>query len=132
MILLATLPLGWNWPVDFPEGRFPAAVLRRNAELISTSRIYTTDSWADYLTFHFYPRQKIFVDGRSDFFGQQISEDYVQILKGQHGWDTLLKRYDLESALIPSQSALASLLRENRGWRVIDGDNQAVLFQRLN
>jgi len=132
VVLLAVLPLGWTWPVDFPEGKFPAAILRKNAELISTSRIFTTDSWADYLTFHFYPRQKIFVDGRSDFFGQEISEDYVQILKGQYGWDTLMKRYDLRAALVPPQSALASLLRENPAWRLIDADSQAILFQRVN
>jgi hypothetical protein len=132
VVLLAILPLGWKWPVDFPEGRYPAVLVHKNAGLISTSRIFTTDSWADYLTFHFYPRQKIFVDGRSDFFGQEISENYVQILKGQYGWDTLMKRYDLNAALVPQQSALASLLRENPGWRLIDADSEAILFQRVN
>jgi hypothetical protein len=107
-------------------------MVHKNAGLISTSRIFTTDSWADYLTFHFYPRHKIFVDGRSDFFGQEISENYVQILKGQYGWDTLMKRYDLDAALVPQQSALASLLRVNPGWRLIDADSEAILFQRVN
>ena len=130
VVLLITLPLGWKWPVDFPEGRYPAAILGKNAELISTSRIFTTDSWADYLTFHFYPRQRIFVDGRSDFFGQEISEDYVQILKGQFGWESHMRRYDLNAALVPSQSALASLLRVNAGWRLVEEDGQAVLFRR--
>src|SRR5206468_6651575 len=113
---LALFGFGWKWPDDFAEGRFPAAVAARNAELISGSRIFTTDSWADYLTFHFYPRQKIFVDGRSDFFGKEISEEYVQILKGQYGWDTLMKRYDFNTALVPPQSALASLLRVSPDW----------------
>ena len=130
VLLLAFAPLAW--PTDFPDGKFPAAISRKNAELISTSRIFTTDSWADYLTFHFYPRQRIFVDGRSDFFGQQISEDYIQILKGQYGWDALMKRYDLTAALVPSQSPIASLLRANAGWRLIEEDSQAVLFRRIH
>jgi len=53
-------------------------------------------------------------------------------LKGQYGWDTLMKRYDLRAALVPPQSALASLLRENPAWRLVDADNQAILFQRVN
>ncbi len=128
VLLLGCLPL--TWPADFPEGKFPSAISSKNADLIASARIFTTDSWADYLTFHFYPRQKIFVDGRSDFFGQKISEDYMQILKGQYGWDTLMKRYDLNAALVPSQSPIASLLRVNAGWSLVDEDSQAVLFRR--
>jgi hypothetical protein len=131
VLCLALLPLGWNWPVDFPEGRYPAAAVRNHAELISGSRIFTTDDWADYLTFHFYPRQKIFVDGRSDFFGKEMSEQYVQILKGHYGWDVLMKRYDFDAALIPTQSAVASLLRLSPDWRVISEDGQAILFRRM-
>jgi hypothetical protein len=130
VLCLALLPLGWNWPVDFPDSRYPAAAIRNNGELISSSRIFTTDAWADYLTFHFYPRQKIFVDGRCDFFGREMSEEYVQILKGHFGWDALMERYDFNAALVPSQSALASLLRLRQDWRVVETDNQAVLFQR--
>ena len=132
VICLALLPLGWNWPVDFPDGRYPASAIRKQSDLISGSRLFTTDAWADYLTFHFYPRQKIFVDGRCDFFGKEMSEQYVQILKGHYGWDVLMKRYDFDAALIPSQSALTSLLRLTPNWRVIEEDGQSVLFQRTN
>lgn len=130
VICLALLPLGWNWPVDFPDGRYPALAIRKHADIISGSRLFTTDAWADYLTFHFYPRQKIFVDGRCDFFGKEMSEQYVQILKGHYGWDVLMERYDFDAALVPSQSALTSLLRLTPNWRVIEENGQAVLFQR--
>jgi hypothetical protein len=104
--------------------------IRKHADIISGSRLFTTDAWADYLTFHFYPRQKIFVDGRCDFFGKEMSEQYVQILKGHYGWDVLMERYDFDAALVPSQSALTSLLRLTPNWRVIEENGQAVLFQR--
>ena len=131
VVCLSVFSLGWSWPTDFPAGRFPAGIVQRNAPLISGSRIFTTDSWADYLTFHNYPRQRIFVDGRSDFFGKEISEDYLQILKGYYGWDALMKRYDFDAVLAPTQSAIASLLRLRPDWRTIEQDGQAVLFQRV-
>ena len=130
VISLALFNFGWSWPADFPEARYPAALTRKYPDLISSSRIFTTDGWADYLTYHYYPRQRIFVDGRSDFFGGEILEQYLQILKGQYGWDALMRQYDFNAVLIPSQSALASLLRVNPGWRVVDDDEQAALFQR--
>lgn len=132
VLLLLIVPTGSSWPSDFPDARYPAAMSLRHAELISTSRIFTTDGWADYLTFHFYPRQKIFVDGRSDFFGPEISADYLTILRGHYGWDTAMKRYDLNAALVPSQSAIASLLRGSPRWRLVDEDSQAVLFRRID
>jgi hypothetical protein len=127
---LAMFSFGWNWPSDFPEARYPAALTRKYPDVISGSRIFTTDGWADYLTFHYYPRQQVFVDGRSDFFGREISEQYLQILKGQFGWDALMKQYGFNAALIPTQSALASLLRIGSDWVVVDDDGQAALFRR--
>jgi hypothetical protein len=55
---------------------------------------------------------------------------YLQILKGQSGWDGLIKQYDFNAALIPSQSALASLLRVRPDWQLVEDDNQAALFRR--
>ena len=130
VISLALFSFGWNWPSDLPEARYPAAITRKYPDLISGSRIFTTDGWADYLTYHYFPRQRIFVDGRSDFFGKEISEQYLQTLKGQHGWDRLMKQYDFNAALIPSQSALASLLRVASDWQLVEDDGQAALFRR--
>jgi hypothetical protein len=59
-----------------------------------------------------------------------MSEEYVQILKGHYGWDALMKKYDFNVALIPSQSALASLLRVNADWLLVDDDAQAALFRK--
>jgi hypothetical protein len=132
VLVLLILPFGSSFPADFPAVRYPAAMAAKHAPLISNSRIFTTDGWADYLTFHFYPRQKIFVDGRSDFFGQEISEDYVKILKGHNGWDGLMKRYDLNAALVPQPSAIASLLRTDPGWWLVEEDTQAALFTRID
>lgn len=98
--------------------------------MIAGDRIFTTNAWADYLTFHNYPRQRIFLDGRSDFAGQEIAEHYLQILKGQYGWESLMKRYNFDAALVPSQSPIASLLRLRPDWQIIEEDSQAVLFQR--
>ncbi len=132
VIALALFRFGWNWPEDFPGGKFPAAMLQSHAARIAAARIFTTDSWADYLTFRSYPRQRIFFDGRSDFFGKEVADDYLQVLNGQYGWDRTIERYRFDAALVPQQSAIASLLRLAPGWRIVAQDSQAVLFDRAN
>jgi hypothetical protein len=123
---------GWDWPDDFPSQRFPAAMAQRHADRIATARIFTTDAWADYLTFRNYPRQRIFFDGRSDFFGKAIADEYMQVLNGRYGWDSTVKRHAFDAALVPSQSGIASLLRLEPDWRLVEQGDQAVLFEKGN
>ena len=132
VVAFALFGFGWNWPDDFPGGKFPVAMVRRHASQIAGARIFTTDSWADYLTFRNYPRQRIFFDGRSDFFGKDVADDYLRVLSGHYGWDATLRRYRFDAALVPPQSAIASLLRLQPDWRIAEQDDQAVLFDRVH
>ena len=91
--LIALLAVPIEGRFSFPETKFPVSPVERHADLISQSRIFTLDSWADYLTFRFYPQQKIFIDGRSDFFGKDLSEKYLQVLNGKPGWADVLREY---------------------------------------
>jgi hypothetical protein len=130
VVALALFRFGLNWPDDFPAGKFPVAMVQHYADRIAAARIFTTDSWADYLTFRNYPRQRIFFDGRSDFFGEEVADEYLQVLNGQYGWDATIERYRVDAALVPTASAIASLLRLAPGWRILAQDSQAVLFDR--
>ena len=132
MLALALFNFGWSWPTDFPAARYPVAMATRNAELISSSRIFTTDSWADYLTFRFYPRQKIFIDSRNDFFWKEMAQQYLDVLKGQHGWEAVMKQYEFNAVLVPSASAISSLLRMRPDWQVVDDDGRSILFRRTH
>ncbi|MGH9720548.1 MAG: hypothetical protein ACRD8O_10075 [Bryobacteraceae bacterium] len=130
LVLFALTDAGLAWPTDFPEPRYPANLANRHADLLSGARLFTTDSWADYLNYRFYPKQRIFVDGRCDFFGQQMSEQYLGLLNGHFGWDRAIQQWDLRVALIPSQSGLASLLRRETNWKLIEDTGHAALFVR--
>jgi len=130
VVCLTLFGFGQNWPTDLPEGRFPVEMVTRHAGEIAAARIFTTDSWADYLTFRNYPRQRIFIDGRCDFFGKEMSDIYLQILYGHYGWDGEMKRYAFDAVLVPTASAIASLLRLEPEWRIVEQDPQAVLFER--
>ena len=92
MPLLAALALAAVLPqaglADFPAEFFPVAAVSRNAGLLASSaapRILTSDQWADYLIFRLYPRVRVFFDGRSDFYGEAIGEDYQVLLAGGRG-----------------------------------------------
>ncbi len=133
--LLAVGPFIPSWPRDFPENKFPIATVNRNLALISgnegrPSRVLTSDQWGDYLIYRLYPHHRVFVDGRSDFYGASVGRDYLDLMNAQSGWQGLLKRYDFTVALVPSNWPLSELLKLDPGWRARYHDSQATLFER--
>jgi hypothetical protein len=118
------------WPADFPASRFPVDVANRRAGMLADARLFTTDYWADYLIFRNYPRQRAFVDGRCDFYGEQMTADYIRVLSAQPGWQALMDRAGVNAALIPPDAPLRVALENSGAWRRIDRTSQAELFTR--
>jgi hypothetical protein len=117
-----------KWPTDFPSTLFPVSMAQRYAEQIAPARILTTDQWADYLIYHNYPRQRVFLDGRANYYGEKIVNDYRQLIGGAPSWKQILDRYQFNLILCPSNIPLTSLLKTDSTWRIVDSDEQATLF----
>jgi hypothetical protein len=118
----------------FPDTIFPVRAVEGNRSLLTPPavmpRILTSDQWADYLIYRLYPQQRVFFDGRSDFFGPAIGADYCKLMAGEKSWRQLLERYQFELALLPHAWALSTTLDREPGWRKVYEDPVAVLFAR--
>jgi hypothetical protein len=131
VLALAVVPGITVWPSDFPTQMFPVRIIAENTARFQGSRVLTTDQWADYLLFRFWPSTKVFVDGRTDFYGPRVGGEYIDLWHGQGRWRTLLNQYGFQTALIPPDWPLCALLREDPAWREIRRDKLAVLFARV-
>jgi hypothetical protein len=120
------------WPHDFPSELFPTAMVQQNVQLVSTGKLLTTDQWGDYIIYHFYPRQRVFVDGRSDFYGEAFADQYLHLLQGAYDWREIMRRNGFTVALLPAGWPLASLLKQDSCWRVVADDHRSVLLLRLS
>jgi hypothetical protein len=121
-----------HWPKDFPAEVFPVSMIGKHSSLISSGRLLTTDQWGDYVIFHNYPGQKVFVDGRSDFYGEAFADQYLHLLQGAYDWRAIVEKNGFTVALLPAGWPLASLLKQDPSWRVVDDDRYSVLFERLS
>jgi hypothetical protein len=131
ILSLAALDAPLNWPRDFPSVMFPTALIHRNAGLIGTGRLLTPDQWGDYIIYSFFPRQKVYVDGRSDFYGEKVGGEYLHLLQGAYDWRAIMNRNGFNVALLPVDWPLASMLKLDPSWRVVEDDTRAILFQRI-
>ena len=69
------------WSTEFPSHAFPTAMVERNIQMLSSPgvtpvRIFSTDQWSDFLIYRLQAHARIFVDGRSDFFGPSRGGEY--------------------------------------------------------
>jgi hypothetical protein len=118
----------------FPDSLFPVLAVERNLGQFTPQaampRVLTSDQWADYLIFRLYPEQRVFFDGRSDFYGAALGADYRKLLAGEKPWRELLERYRFDLALLPHDWALSTSLDREPGWHRVYEDPVAVLYAR--
>jgi hypothetical protein len=119
---------------DFPKARFPIAALAQASGILAPPgrmpRILTSDVWGGYLIFRLFPRQRVFFDGRSDFYGPGVGADYLSLFGADHRWPEVLDRYAFEVALLPLDWPLATALARDPGWRTVYRDEIAVVLVR--
>ncbi len=117
------------WPKDFPDINFPIQLVHEHAAQILGSRVLTTDQWADYLIY-VNPKQKVFVDGRSDFYGPETGNQYIRLVNGGPDWRDVLRKYNFNLALLPKEMPVAQLLKTQSDWRVEAEDDKRILLVR--
>jgi len=120
-----------RWPKDFPKERFPLAMVERHLDRIKSARVLTTDQWADYLIYRNYPSQRVFFDGRSDFYGPEVGKEYMRVSAAQYDWNKIMTRYQFNLVLIPMDWALGSVLKQDHNWRILEDDGKTLLFQKV-
>ena len=87
-------------------------------------------NWGGYLLYRLWPRNLVFVDSQSDFYGEPLMRDYETILLAKNNWRDLLNQYQITWAIIPSNAPLANQLEQEIGWTVLYEDSVAVIIQR--
>jgi hypothetical protein len=118
---------------EFDPKNYPAAAIDRiSRDALGRSvsaRIFTSDQWGDYLIYRLYPRIRVFIDGRSDFYGAAFEQKAVDALNVKDGWEDTLARFSVDTVLLPPGTPLSGALKISRSWRLIYDDGVALVFR---
>ena len=130
LVVLAWAPgEGSKLKAEYDSKRYPAKALEALRPVECVGRVFTDDEWGDYLIYRLHPHMKVFVDGRSDFYGPEFNRKYVDLMRGKHDWEKTLERYGVQTVLLPVNASLASTLKESARWRVAYDDGVAIVFR---
>ena len=118
-----------NFRATFDSKEFPVKALASLGGAAGLGRIFTSDQWGDYVIYNLYPNSRVFIDGRSDFYGSKFVEKYLDIVTVNYNWQRYLNEYDVDTVLLPVNAPLAGALKESSRWHVTYDDGDAIVFR---
>jgi hypothetical protein len=118
--------------LDHGSVKFPEAGAHFVQAEYPDARLLNHYDWGGYLINELYPR-KVFIDGRSDFYGPALMNDFLTLDTVAPGWEDVLSRWDIGVVLIKDGSPLSHRLDEEpESWvRVFTGAYE-VVFARAD
>jgi hypothetical protein len=84
--------------------------------------------WGGYLLYRNWPDRRVFIDGQTDFYGENLTREYERVITLQPGWREILEKYGVQWILMPVDSQMASYLITDNNWVELYRDGTASLF----
>jgi hypothetical protein len=90
--------------------------------------MFNNDEFGDYLIFTAWPKYRVFMDGRSDMYGEKFGNPYLKVANAFPGWKDVLGRFDINWVFFNTESAISSALSQDHDWQAIYSDKIATIF----
>ncbi len=114
----------------FDAKRFPVHTVDYLEKHEVPGPVVGPDYWGGYLIYRLYPRVRIVVDDRHDFYGEEFLKSYLKMMHVEPRWEDFLLQHEAHCVIVPKESALANILAGNPGWQPIYSDDVALVFVR--
>jgi len=92
--------------------------------------VFAYYDWGGYTIYKLYPKYRVFVDGRSDLYADDLLQQFQTAVQLRTGWREVLDRWGVRAVLLPRQAALAQALVLDPNWHLEYRDAQALLLLR--
>jgi hypothetical protein len=125
--LMAGLAMAGSISYDFDAAKFPVAAVRFLKNERISGNMFNNDEFGDYLIYAA-PAYHVFMDGRSDMYGEKHGGAYLQVANALPGWKTVLENYKISWVFFDTESPLTAALREQTEWQPIYSDRVATIF----
>jgi hypothetical protein len=132
VLVLALLFTAPNRPgsfvAEYDPHLYPVAAVKVLESRVG-SRIFADDQWGDYLIYKLFPRYKVFIDGRSDFYGADFDNRLLSLVNAHYDWESSLSEFAIDTVLVRADAPLVEALKRSRQWSVAYDDGVAIVFR---
>jgi hypothetical protein len=121
------------WPrgAEMPAKEWPVAavdyVKQHPADF--AGRMFNQYAWGGYFLIAL-PEHRPFVDGRADFYGEELVKEFQRVSVLHPGWQTPLAKYEVSWTLMPADHRLNLALARLPGWERVYADRTATIYRK--
>jgi hypothetical protein len=108
--------------------RFPVEALDFAMSNNIEGKMFNNDGWGGYIIYKSFPRFQVFMDGRSDMYGEPVLREYVKIVSANLGYAEVLDKYGVTWVLFNANSPICQLLAASGNWKLVYADQTANIL----
>jgi hypothetical protein len=112
--------------MSFPK----EAITAIEKEELTDLRCLNSYTWGGYISWKL-PEMKIYIDGRTDLYGEKLIQDWIEMVNGEETWMDKFELYDINCVFLEEDRPIINLLGNN-GWQVIYSDSLSVIMTNQN
>ncbi len=128
--VVVALAVGPKWlPTEIPADKYPVDAVRyvRQHPEAVCGEIFNDVTWGGYLVLAL-PQHKVFVDGRVDFYGEKLINEFNIVDEIRPGWEAVLAKYNVGWTILPRAHRLNQILAPS--WQAAYTDAVATVLCR--
>jgi hypothetical protein len=93
-------------------------------------RMFNNFIWGGYLLHRLWPQQTVFIDGQTDFYGEALTREYMQVMALDDDWEDVLEKYDVSWVIVQSDKPLVHALQDELNWNAVYRDETATILRK--
>ena len=116
---------------EFDANHLPGGAVEYLERERSTEPVFGPDQWGGYLIYRLYPKRLVLIDDRHDLYGSDRFREYLILMQAEPGWKDVLKKWRIQTFVLPAGSTLANLLGQlPQEWQTVYEDKVAVVIEK--
>lgn len=116
-------------PTEMPAERWPVQAVEFIRQHPQSGNMFNQYTWGGYLM-KALPEYKTFVDGRTDFFGEDLIREFADTTALRPNWVAPLQKYQVQWTIMPSDHRLNLALAAWGTWTNLYSDGVATIWRR--
>ena len=93
-------------------------------------KMFNHYNWGGYVVWRLWPDYGVFVDGRTDLYGDAFLRRYLTVQAARPGFEDVLEEYAVDWVVMPVDSTLGRQLACHSAWRRAYQDDVAAVWIR--
>ncbi|MCP4539559.1 MAG: hypothetical protein GY832_20685 [Chloroflexi bacterium] len=124
------LPLRIDFNVENERRTLPQDAVAWIQEHRPAGPMFNSYNWGGYLIWHLWPDYLVFVDGRTDLYGDELLNQYLQVRFAQPGFLDVFDEYGVNFVLTEAGGFTDNFLTFVDDWELAYTDDVAVIYVR--